>query len=92
MGITSFYLDATPYMKPGESNLLAVRLENETESSRWYPGAGLYRNVHLRVNKPVHIPVWGTYLTTPVVKSEYAKVHLNTALETGQPEASGYRL
>lgn len=91
-GYNSFYLDATPYMKPGESNLLAVRLENETESSRWYPGAGLYRNVHLRVNKPVHIPVWGTYLTTPVVKSEYAKVHLNTALETGQPEASGYRI
>ena len=91
-GYNSFYFDITKQLMPGKKNTLAVRLENLPESSRWYPGAGLYRNVHLRVNKPVHIPVWGTYLTTPVVKSEYAKVHLNTALETGQPEASGYRI
>lgn len=49
-------MDATPYLKPGEKNTLAVRLENENESSRWYPGAGLYRNVHLVVNEDAHIP------------------------------------
>lgn len=47
---------------------MAVRLENDVESSRWYPGAGLYRNVHLIVNEDVHIPMWGTQLSTPVVK------------------------
>ena len=40
-GYNSFCIDATPYLKAGEQNTLAVRLENETESSRWYPGAGL---------------------------------------------------
>ena len=91
-GYNSFYLDVTPYLKPGKKNLLAVRLENETESSRWYPGAGLYRNVHLRVNRQVHIPVWGTYVTTPVVKEEYARVNLKTALDTGKSDAIDYRI
>lgn len=79
-GYNSFYLDVTPYLKEGASNTLAVRLENETESSRWYPGAGLYRNVHLVVTEDAHIPTWGTQLTTPVVKDGYAKVNLKTTL------------
>ncbi len=64
------------YLKEGTKNTLAVRLENETESSRWYPGAGLYRNVHLVVTEDAHIPTWGTQLTTPVVKDDYAKVNI----------------
>ena len=79
-GYNSFYVDATPYLKPGERNELAVRLENEPESSRWYPGAGLYRNVHLVINEDTHIPAWGTYVTTPVVTDKYAKVSLKTSL------------
>lgn len=79
-GYNSFYIDATPYLKVGEENTLAVRLENETESSRWYPGAGLYRNVHLVINEDASIPTWGTQLTTPVVKNEYAKINLKTRL------------
>lgn len=77
-GYNSFSVDVTPFLKAGEINTLAVRLENETESSRWYPGAGLYRNVHLRIQEKAHIPVWGTNLTTPVVKQEFARVHLDT--------------
>ncbi|WP_289621815.1 glycoside hydrolase family 2 TIM barrel-domain containing protein, partial [Bacteroides congonensis] len=80
-GYNSFCIDATPYLKAGEQNTLAVRLENETESSRWYPGAGLYRNVHLVINEDARIPTWGTQLTTPVVKKEFAKVNLKTSLE-----------
>ena len=79
-GYNSFYVDATPYLKLGERNELAVRLENEPESSRWYPGAGLYRNVHLVINEDTHIPAWGTYVTTPVVTDKYAKVSLKTSL------------
>ena len=80
-GYNSFRIDATPYLKAGEQNTLAIRLENETESSRWYPGAGLYRNVHLVINEDAHVPTWGTQLTTPVVKKEFAKVNLKTCLE-----------
>jgi beta-galactosidase len=76
-GYNSFHLDVTSRMK-AKDNLLAVRLENFTESARWYPGAGLYRNVHVTVTDDVHIPVWGTYLTTPVAGADYARVNLKT--------------
>ena len=78
-GYSSFHLDITHLVKAGD-NLLAVRLENLPESSRWYPGAGLYRNVHLIVTDDVHIPVWGTQLTTPEVRKEWAKIQLKTTI------------
>ena len=81
-GYNSFHFDITPYLKAGEVNTLAVRLENEPESSRWYPGAGIYRNVHLVVTEDAYVPVWGTQLTTPTVTKEWAKVELRTKLVT----------
>ncbi|MBR5240337.1 MAG: DUF4982 domain-containing protein [Muribaculaceae bacterium] len=80
-GYTSFNVDATPFIKEGEKVVLAVRLENLIESSRWYPGAGLYRNVHVIVTEDAHVPVYGTQLTTPVIEPDYAKVNLKTKLE-----------
>ncbi|WP_300813137.1 beta-galactosidase GalB [uncultured Bacteroides sp.] len=81
-GYNSFHCDVTPYLnRDGKSNLLAVRLENRPQSSRWYPGAGLYRNVRVVVTEPVHVPVWGTQLTTPHVAADYASVCLKTTVE-----------
>ena len=80
-GYTSFNVDATPFIKEGEKVVLAVRLENLIESSRWYPGAGIYRNVHVIVTEDAHVPVYGTQLTTPVIEPDYAKVNLKTKLE-----------
>lgn len=79
-GYNSFYVDLDGIVKPG-ANTVEVSLENPDKSSRWYPGAGLYRNVHLIERNKVHIPVWGTYLTTPYVSKEYANVHLQTQVE-----------
>ena len=79
-GYNSFYVNLDGVVKPGE-NVVEVSLENPDKSSRWYPGAGLYRNVHLIERNKVHIPVWGTYLTTPYVSKEYANVHLKTEVE-----------
>ena len=79
-GYNSFYVDLNGVVHPG-SNVVEVSLENPDKSSRWYPGAGLYRNVHLIERNKVHIPVWGTYLTTPFVSKEYANVHLKTEVE-----------
>ena len=80
-GYNSFYCDVTSLVnEDGKNNTLAVRLENRPQSSRWYPGAGLYRNVHLVINEDTHIPAWGTYVTTPVVTDKYAKVSLKTSL------------
>ena len=80
-GYNSFHFDITKYLKPGQKNTLAVRLENLPESSRWYPGAGLYRNVHVIVTEDAHIPVWGTFVTTPTVSKEFAKVNVNTKVD-----------
>lgn len=79
-GYNSFEAPLDGVAVPGE-NVVEVSLENLPESSRWYPGAGLYRNVHLIDRDAVHIPVWGTTLTTPYVSKEYATVHLSTELE-----------
>ena len=81
-GYNSFFLDITPYVHPGE-NELSVRLENLPSSSRWYPGAGLYRNVHLILTEEVHVPVWGTCITTPLVSRDSATVHLRTTVKGG---------
>lgn len=78
-GYNSFTADLQGVVRPGE-NTLEVSLENLPRSSRWYPGAGLYRNVHLITTDRVHIPVWGVYLTTPYVGKDYAEVKLMTTL------------
>jgi len=81
-GYNSFHVDVTPYLnKDGKNNQLAVRLENLPESSRWYPGAGLYRNVRVVTTDKVHVPVWGTYITTPHVEEAYASVRLQLTIE-----------
>ncbi len=79
-GYNSFHVDITPYLQEGP-NALAVRLENLPYSSRWYPGAGLYRNVHLILTEEIHVPVWGTRLTTPSVTEASADVRLETRIE-----------
>ena len=60
-GYASWRVDLTPYLKPGADNVLAIRLDNPPDSSRWYPGGGIYRNVWLVKTAPVHVAHWGTY-------------------------------
>jgi beta-galactosidase len=79
-GYNSFRLDLTPFAKAGD-NQLAIRLDNALESSRWYPGAGIYRNVWLVTANPVHVAQYGTYITTPSVSSEKATVDLLVEVE-----------
>src|SRR5215471_9827120 len=74
-GYSSFYFDLTPYLHFGKQrNLLALRLTPEDNSSRWYPGAGIYRNVWLDVTGPVHVGQWGAYITTPEVSADKSTV------------------
>ena len=60
-GYASWRVDLTPYVVPGGENQLAIRLDNPPDSSRWYPGGGIYRNVWLTKTQPVHVGQWGTY-------------------------------
>ncbi|MBT9881283.1 DUF4982 domain-containing protein [Bacteroides eggerthii] len=80
-GYNSFHCDVTELLnEDGRNNVLSVRLENKPQSSRWYPGAGLYRNVHVVITDRIHVPVWGTQLTTPHVSSEFASIRLRTEI------------
>jgi beta-galactosidase len=80
-GYASWRLDLTPYVKPGGKNQLAIRLDNPPNSSRWYPGGGLYRNVWLVKTSPVHVGHWGSYIVTPEVSPSSATVHLTAMID-----------
>jgi beta-galactosidase len=80
-GYIGFGFDLTPYLHFGnEENVLAVQLTPEDHSSRWYPGAGIYRNVWLDVTSSVHVARWGVYVTTPNVTDDGATVAVKTEL------------
>ena len=79
-GYNSFHFDITENVKEG-TNHIVVLLENQDQSSRWYPGAGLYRKVRLISAPEVHIPVWGTYITTPKVTAQEATITVSTQIE-----------
>lgn len=79
-GYASWQIDLTPYIKPGGINQLAIRLDNPLNSSRWYPGGGIYRNVWLtRVNK-VRTAQWGTFITTRNVSAASAVADMQLTL------------
>lgn len=75
-GYTSWRVDLTPYLKNGRENLLAIRLDNPLNSSRWYPGGGIYRNVWLTKVSPIHVGQWGTFVKTTAVSAKSAKIHV----------------
>ena len=88
-GYSSFGADLTPYLAfARQDNVLAVRLAPEPESSRWYPGAGIYRHVWLDVTDPVHVPRWGTSVTTPSVDAESAHVNVRAEIANATEAAA----
>jgi beta-galactosidase len=88
-GYIGFAVDLTTDLRfGGAPNVLAVRLTPEDRSSRWYPGAGIYRNVWLDVTAPRHVAHWGVYVTTPVVTDETASVEVRTSVRKGSNAVS----
>jgi beta-galactosidase len=81
-GYIGFALDLTPHLHFGaQENVLAVRLTPEEHASRWYPGAGIYRNVWLNATGKARVAHWGTYVTTPDVSEAKATVVVRTEVE-----------
>ena len=78
-GYNTFRVDLTPFMKAGD-NLLEVDLKNVEESSRWYPGAGIYRPVKLITTGPEWIDPWKTFIRTTELKDGRATVALTMGL------------
>lgn len=80
-GYTSFWYDISDKVKFGENNVLAVKVMNEGQNSRWYSGSGIYRHVWLSLTNPVHIAQWGVNITTPSVNNKQATVNVKTTIE-----------
>jgi beta-galactosidase len=81
-GYLGFRYNLTPYLKFGEEkNHISVRVNVETNGTRWYPGSGIYRNVWLTTMNPIHVAHWGSYVTTPEVSKEKATVRLRTEVK-----------
>lgn len=79
-GYAYFYFDISEYLKKGAENTLAVRLENRPFSSRWYPGAGIYRKVQIILKDEVNFEQWGTFITTPLITEDEAKINIKSAV------------
>ncbi len=80
-GYASWRLDLSPYIQPGKINQLAIRMDNPPVSSRWYPGAGLYRNVWLTKTNPIHVSQWGTFITTKEISDESATLDIEVSID-----------
>ena len=76
-GYISFEYDLTPHLKLGETNTVAVRLENKQPTSRWYSGSGIYRNVWLTVLDPLHVDGCGLFVSTAQVERAAAVAKVN---------------
>lgn len=85
-GYTSFRVDATPYINLYGPNVIAVRVDTTKHVSRWYPGAGIYRKVMLRVREPIHISHWATFVTTPDISDKEATINIQSAIENHTAE------
>ncbi|MCU0918258.1 MAG: DUF4982 domain-containing protein [Planctomycetes bacterium] len=80
-GYMSFRVDATPYVKFGQKNTIAVHADTRNHGTRWYPGAGIYRKVTMTICNPVHVAHWGTFVTTPEVSDASAVVRVRATIE-----------
>lgn len=89
-GYTGFALDLTDLLHTDGTteNVVAVKVQNQLPSSRWYSGSGIYREARLVVTEPVHVERWGTYVTTPDITGERAVVHVRTSVVNESGAAS----
>ena len=88
-GYSSFEIDITPYIQYGSENVIAVKVNPQELSARWYTGAGIYRNVWMEIKNPVHVKHWGNQITTPVVAKDMANVRVVTSISSKQKNNAG---
>ena len=85
-GYNTFDCYILPHLITSDSVDIDVYLENKPQQSRWYPGAGLYRNVHLVESHPIHIPTFGVLIRTPKVSKDFAQVTIAVDVQNGVEE------
>ncbi|MEM0964970.1 MAG: glycoside hydrolase family 2 TIM barrel-domain containing protein [Verrucomicrobiota bacterium] len=79
-GYSPFYFDITDWIVDGE-NVVSVRVDRSRYcDSRWYTGSGIYRRAELIGTSETHVPVWGTFVTTPEVSRDRATVRIEVEI------------
>ncbi|WP_084591710.1 glycoside hydrolase family 2 TIM barrel-domain containing protein [Gilvimarinus agarilyticus] len=93
-GYSPFFIDISKYLnQANEENVLAVKVNHQRYiDSRWYTGSGIYRDVKLVSTGKLHIPIWGTYVTTPEVNQDTAKVNAQVEVKNNFPEAKSFTI
>lgn len=76
-GYTPFSFDVTEYVNFGGDNVITVKVDHQTPSSRWYSGSGIYRSVDLTITDPVHVDLYGTKIETPELATDQTNVDTN---------------
>jgi beta-galactosidase len=88
-GYSTFVHDLTPFLNFGrEPNVLAVRVNVQQPSTRWYSGAGIYRHVWLTTTAPVHVAQWGTVVRTPTITDSRATVEIRNEVRNDGASAA----
>jgi len=87
-GYSPYYYNLTPHLKHNDkSNTITVKIDHSRYAdSRWYSGAGIYRNVKLVSVNKLHIPIWGTFITTPKITEENATIDLKLKIKNNYSE------
>ena len=87
-GYAAFHYDLTPYLnKNGGDNVIAVYVDRTRYiDSRWYTGSGIYRHVKLITTNKLHIPIWGTFITSEQVSTTHATVKVQTQINNDSAE------
>jgi len=89
-GYIAFRYDLSKHLRYGGMNTIAVKVDNSKQpNSRWYSGSGIYRDVKLLTTNPVHVEQWGSYVTTPEVTEQSAKVQVELRVDAaGKKQAA----
>lgn len=88
-GYIGFQINITPYLKFDAENIIAVFVNPEVLSSRWYSGAGIYRNVWIEKKHPIHIAHWGQKIVTKEITKAIATIHLETSISNLTKDENG---
>lgn len=92
-GYLGFEHDLTDHINYDSDNVIVVKYDNTVkETSRWYTGAGIYRDVWLKILDPLHVDLYGTYVTTPVVSSKQAQIEVSTEVRNQYSQEKMCRL